>query len=56
MRNLKAQLDWTKSDREKKRGPTETRTRIGGFKVHSDSHYTIGPAGRGLRTGLYKVS
>ena len=27
----------------KKRGPTETRTRIVGFKVQSDSHYTIGP-------------
>ena len=27
----------------KKQGPTEIRTRIVGFKVQSDSHYTIGP-------------
>ena len=25
------------------KGPTETRTRIAGFKVQSDNHYTIGP-------------
>ena len=25
------------------RGPTEIRTRVVGFKVQSDSHYTIGP-------------
>ena len=25
-------------------GPTEIRTRVVGFKVQSDSHYTIGPA------------
>ena len=28
---------------KKKRGPTEIRTRVVGFKVQSDSHYTIGP-------------
>ena len=27
----------------KKEGPTEIRTRVAGFKVQSDSHYTIGP-------------
>lgn len=27
----------------KKKGPTETRTRIAGFKVQSADHYTIGP-------------
>ena len=25
-------------------GPTETRTRIAGFRVQSANHYTIGPA------------
>ena len=27
----------------KKRGPTEIRTRINGFKVHCANRYTIGP-------------
>ena len=27
----------------KRSGPTEIRTRVVGFKVQSDSHYTIGP-------------
>ena len=27
----------------KRVGPTEIRTRVVGFKVQSDSHYTIGP-------------
>ena len=26
-----------------KRGPTETRTRISGFKVQGANHYTMGP-------------
>ena len=38
----------------KKRGPTETRTRIVGFKVQSDSHYTIGPPALMFRKINYK--
>ena len=33
----------------KKRGPTEIRTRIVGFKVQSDSHYTIRPDVQNLK-------
>ena len=29
-------------------GPTEIRTRVVGFKVQSDSHYTIGPRDDGV--------
>ena len=29
---------------QKVRGPTEIRTRVEGFRVPRDSHYTIGPA------------
>ena len=29
--------------RKKVLGPTETRTRIAGFRVQSANHYTIGP-------------
>ena len=32
-----------KNHEKKKLGPTEIRTRIVGFKVQSDSHYTIRP-------------
>ena len=31
-------------DGGKREGPTEIRTRVVGFKVQSDSHYTIGPS------------
>ena len=30
--------------KRQKVGPTEIRTRVVGFKVQSDSHYTIGPS------------
>ena len=33
---------------QKRQGPTEIRTRVVGFKVQSDSHYTIGPVDMSL--------
>ena len=35
----------------KKRGPTGTWTRIAGFRVQSDNHYTIGPNTTGITPG-----
>ena len=36
-------FDYKKRNIEKKRGPTEIRTRINGFKVQCANRYTIGP-------------
>ena len=40
----------------KKRGPTEIRTRIVGFKVQSDSHYTIRPLNPAPLITIYKIT
>ena len=41
----------------KKKGPTGIWTRIAGFKVQSDNHYTIGPTAilGGIRTRNLKI-
>ena len=36
-------LIYISSNKNKKRGPTEIRTRINGFKVQCANRYTIGP-------------
>ena len=43
------------SAKRKKLGPTEIRTRIAGFKVQSDSHYTIRPLNEDLKIKYKKV-
>ena len=37
---------------QKEQGPTGIWTRIDGFKVHSDNHYTIGPSGWRIRVSI----
>ena len=37
---------------QKEQGPTGIWTRIDGFKVHSDNHYTIGPNGWRIRVSI----
>ena len=40
----------TSQRQKKQKGPIGIRTRIGGFRVLSDSHYTIGPKSKEIAT------